>query len=337
MHRFCLETGRWPQGPHGWSVEDICCYIAWVSQSCSYATVDNYLTNGPRLYHKLLDLPWDDKRSSYMVQLTLRGVRRIKGDARPGQKLPITPELLLGIRAQLDFRSLDDITLWAACLTAFFGFLRKSNYAPESARAAPDPHILRRCDVSMAHPDSPGGPHLRLSLRMTKTIQFQERVLNLSLPCALRAPLDPFSAMWVYMSLTARRPAEEFLFGVCDPRTGAWRPMTDEWFISRVRAALSRAFPGTGTSRYGTHSFRRGGATYALRAGVSPVLIRLQGDWRSESFYDYCSVDEELREIAADLLAGDLCTRAGVTVAGPAPSTSGGVAPLSCAPPLAPQ
>ena len=114
--------------------------------------------------------------------------------------------------------------------------------------------------------------------------------------------LDPFTALFVYLNVTRSRPATEWLFGRLDDK-GTWRPMTDEWMMKRVRELLQRASPGIDVSKYGTHSFRRGGATYALRVGVSPVLIKLMGDWRSECFYDYCSVDEELREVAADLLA----------------------------------
>ena len=300
MYKFCLATGLWPRSEQGgWSVTDICRYIAWLGgQVGSIDTVGNYLTNGPRIYHMMYGLPWKDKYESWGVTLALRGLKRVKGAGRPGQKLPMTPELLLAIRSQLDFTQLNDISLWAACLVAFYGFLRKSNYAPETEKAATDPHILRRCDVIQR----PGHQRLWLRLRHTKTIQYQERLLELALPCMPGHLLDPFTALFVYLNVTKSRPATEWLFGRLDDK-GTWRPMTDEWMMKRVRELLQRASPGIDVSRYGTHSFRRGGATYALRVGVSPVLIKLMGDWRSECFYDYCSVDEELREVAADLLA----------------------------------
>jgi hypothetical protein len=35
------------------------------------------------------------------------------------------------------------------------------------------------------------------------------------------------------------------------------------------------------------HNFRRGGATFAHRMGVSPLLIKLMGDWSSDAYMTY--------------------------------------------------
>lgn len=322
MHKFCMATGLWPvHSAGGWTATDICRFIAWLGgQVGSYDTVQNYLTNGPRIYHMMHNLPWKEKAESFGVTLALRGLKRVKGAGRPGQKLPITPELLLAIRSRLDFTQVNDISLWAACLVAFFGFLRKSNYVSETEKGATDPHILRRCDVFQRQ----GHQRLWLRLRCTKTIQFQERLLELPLPCLPSHFLDPFTALYVYLGVTRSRPATEWLFGRLDGK-GRWRPMTDEWMMKRVRELLAQSCPGIDTSRYGTHSFRRGGATYALRVGVSPVLIKMMGDWKSECFYEYCSVDEELREVAADLLAEHMWASltSGPTLSSAPPASAG--------------
>ena len=39
--------------------------------------------------------------------------------------------------------------------------------------------------------------------------------------------------------------------------------------------------------QYGTHSFRRGGASFALQAGVSLDVISLMGDWKSDAMNLY--------------------------------------------------
>ena len=47
---------------------------------------------------------------------------------------------------------------------------------------------------------------------------------------------------------------------------------------------------GADPKRFGTHSFRRGAATLAFRAGAPADLIKTQGDWKSEAYQKYIEV-----------------------------------------------
>ena len=44
---------------------------------------------------------------------------------------------------------------------------------------------------------------------------------------------------------------------------------------------------GFDESNYSSHSFRRGGASFAFANGVDPILIQRQGDWLSDCFKVY--------------------------------------------------
>ena len=44
---------------------------------------------------------------------------------------------------------------------------------------------------------------------------------------------------------------------------------------------------GLDPNHYSSHSFRRGGATWAFKCGVSAELIQLQGDWKSDAYKLY--------------------------------------------------
>ena len=44
---------------------------------------------------------------------------------------------------------------------------------------------------------------------------------------------------------------------------------------------------GLNSSQYGSHSFRRGGASLALEAGVPLDTIAVMGDWKSDAVYLY--------------------------------------------------
>ena len=61
--------------------------------------------------------------------------------------------------------------------------------------------------------------------------------------------------------------------------------VTSHKFIRVLRDLLTKA--GYDAKSFTGHSFRRGGATYAFRAGVSGELIKLIGDWKSDAYSRY--------------------------------------------------
>ncbi|WAR24216.1 hypothetical protein MAR_037885, partial [Mya arenaria] len=74
---------------------------------------------------------------------------------------------------------------------------------------------------------------------------------------------------------------------------GQIRPLTSEQFIDRVKECLRLA--GIDTSDIASHSFRRGGATFCFKIGLSPDAIKLLGDWRSHCYQNYISNDVTTR------------------------------------------
>jgi hypothetical protein len=54
-------------------------------------------------------------------------------------------------------------------------------------------------------------------------------------------------------------------------------PLTHRLFVETLRFCLGKI--GVNLSEFSGHSFRRGGANFAHRMGVSPLLIKLMGDW----------------------------------------------------------
>ena len=55
---------------------------------------------------------------------------------------------------------------------------------------------------------------------------------------------------------------------------------------------------------YGSHSLRRGGASWALKCGFSGDLIRLIGDWKSDAYMAYLDLPVESRVALARRLSG---------------------------------
>ncbi len=153
-------------------------YVAYLASRLSYSSIRQYL-NIIRILHLEGGLPNPLEASWYLNSL-LRGCRRVLGDScKP--KLPMTVDVLRKIFHVLDLRSPFDITFWAACLTAFFSFLRKSNLFIDGHNSA----YLKRQDVTF----QTRGAVLRVT--HTKTIQNNERQLVLPLPHIEGSPLCP--------------------------------------------------------------------------------------------------------------------------------------------------
>ena len=233
--------------------------------------------------------------------MLLKGLGNVKGMSS-NRKLPITPNILLSIRHQLNFNEVSDINFWAACLTLFFSFLRKSNVFPVSRSTPANHRIICRGDVRVLQEDSLSG--LLLLVRWSKTIQAGQRILSCPLPLLPNHPLCPCAAL-IRAFLLTPLPANSFLFHVRSA-AGGLTPMTYVFFITKLRSILDSF--GLCPSRYSGHSFRRGGASWALQQGLSVEAIKILGDWHSDAYSAYLSMPLSHRFQSAHQFSADLPT-----------------------------
>ena len=73
------------------------------------------------------------------------------------------------------------------------------------------------------------------------------------------------------------------------PVSGKLVPLYNKGFLEHVRSKLSRSTRDS--TDYSTHSFRRGGATWALAQGLPGESIKILGDWKSSAYLSYLSLD----------------------------------------------
>lgn len=140
---------------------------------------------------------------------------------------------------------------------------------------------LRRSDI-LSYPWG-----MMLLIRWTKTIQFRERVLQIPLPRLGHHVLCPVAAVFRAFELTPNaRPDGPALLVSDFPKQ---IPLSTKVFMVRLQQCLVSA--GVQPSNYAGHSFRRGGAMWAYKAGVEPETIRQLGDWRSEAYKEYVKPD----------------------------------------------
>ena len=282
--RFCLFFGYTPvpcRAIH------LLRYIVFLARTLSTRSIPNYL-NVVRLLHLQYGYPnpLEDPLFKHQKTLLMRGIKRINGE-RVTQKLPITPDVLHKMQCHLHLDSLFDATFWAACLVAFFSFFRKSNLLPPSTTEFDTKRHLRKCDVRLF----PWG--IILVVRWSKTIQYRDRTLLVPVPKIAHSSLCPWSAVTrafklagVYQSnKSASEPAFTYL------EDGVLKTLTYTTFTTKLKRILDLC--GYDSSRFSGHSFRQGGASFALHCGVPSDYIKLQGDWKSTEYKRY--LDHSLR------------------------------------------
>ena len=136
----------------------------------------------------------------------------------------------------------------------FFGLLRKSNVFPPSALGlVAAKHLLRKISIA---PGPFGFAPCLTDVSLGKEHQFKERKHVAYLPYLPEHPLCPISAI-VRAFLVTPIPAS-----FPGPQPFWLTPLLYSKFLSILNSNLKQLY--LDSSRFATHSFRRGGATWAF-------------------------------------------------------------------------
>lgn len=278
-------------------------YVAWLSTWLAPDTIAKYISMGVRLVHEAMGIKWIPPSERLLVRLALKGARAERGDTPPKRKLPMTLHLLAAIRDAIDLRTHNAHVFWAACLMLFFCCLRKAHV---TVKGAPTKQLMLLGDIRC----HASGKFI-VSIRHTKTRQHNSglgaNILQYVLPEIPGSLLCPTKALTEYLliarpHLTSGGPL--FVEAHADEKAHnavAICPLRYAVFIHTLKQAIEQA--GLDPTLYAGQSFRRGGATFALDAGVSETVVRAMGDWKSDVWRDYVSATAKLRENASFSLA----------------------------------
>lgn len=279
------------------SAHQLCLYIQYLSRSLkSPSSVRNYVS-GLKTFHYLLGLPFPST-SELEVKLTFRGLDRLKNHV-PSKAAPVDPSLLLDLHALLDTSKPHDAVVWCLFVFMFFLFARKSQFLPLSVRSVDLNKILLRSDVKVIK------DHFQVTFRWTKTTQFG-RVVEIPLVPIPNSPLCPVQA-WENMTTLVPAPPSTPMFVM--PRGSRLVPFIYPVFQSVFKSLVKLS--GRDSSVYSSHSFRRGGASFALKLGLPGPVIQSQGNWASDAYLGYLDVSYQqrlslARHFASALLTGGL-------------------------------
>ena len=266
------------------ATETLCLYAQLLSRSFSAtSSIQNYIS-GVKKLHLLVggEFPED----SFELKLAIKGLQR-RNPHCPNQAAPITPDILSKIHSVMDITKPVDSVFWSLFLTAFFSLARKSNLVQNSLHRQ-GKQILRG-DFQL---HSRG---MTVTFRWTKTIQFGQRSLQIPLIPISGSCLCPVAA---YSNMVKLVPASPQVPAFSLPHKNTVRPVTYEDYMKALRLVIQNV--GLDPSRYSTHSFRRGGATFAFKANVPGELIKTQGDWLSEAYLKYLDLSLDNRYQVAE-------------------------------------
>jgi hypothetical protein len=167
---------------------------------------------------------------------------------------------------------------WAIATSAFWAVRRLGELTvPSNKSFDPKFHVTRTVIISTTH-NVDGSSSSSFRIPWTKTTKEEGTLIVLT---ARDDPLCPLAALSNHLSLNRHVPTSAPLFAYSTP-TG-WGFPTKPLFISTCQSIWNRLnmVPVHG------HSFRIGGATELLLAGVPPEIVARQGDWSSLSFLLY--------------------------------------------------
>ena len=179
--KFCARFNIQPYPASSLTLQFFCTDL---SQHISDKSIKVYLA-------ELRELGHSDPTVDESLRFVIRGIRRLQGESCR-QRLPITIDLLRTLKQQIrisNYSLLEQRLLWAAFTTAFYGFLRVSEFTSSSSDAT----TLRWSDISLS------SSTLTISLRQSKTDPFRRRhTLSISATntstCPVRA-LQQYSRM----------------------------------------------------------------------------------------------------------------------------------------------
>ncbi|KAJ7128426.1 hypothetical protein C8R44DRAFT_549351, partial [Mycena epipterygia] len=276
FHQFCdthsiSERARMPA-----SNFLLAAFIANHVGSVSGGTVKSWMS-GIKAWHDLNGAPWEgDDR---WVELARRTANKEGTAFKCAQQGPVTVEHMLALRAALNLARPFDAATWSIATAAFWGCRRLGELTiPSPDKYDQKYHVSRGVIIKRIRPGS-SSPATAVPLPWTKSTRERGATLTLT---DRDDDLCPSKALNNHLSVNKRVPPDAPLFAF-EASGGNWSPMTKDWFL---RCCLPVWKAANMLAVFG-HSFRIGGSTELLLAGVPCDIVAALGGWTSLAFLIY--------------------------------------------------
>ena len=146
---FCVMIGHISSSSSPCSATELtlCRFATFLAYSLQHCSIKVHLSAVRSLH---VDQGFPDPLENYLWLIrVVRGIKHSQVSLPANPRLPISSNILCIIHSALDFNSLDDHMFWAACLLAYFGFLRSAEFTFPSLSAFNPSRHLSVCVILM--------------------------------------------------------------------------------------------------------------------------------------------------------------------------------------------
>lgn len=250
----------------------LCAFIATCTNRAP-ATLNNYVS-GLRAYHIKHNLQW-------FGSTRLKYVREGMANSSPSQacikapRPPVTRAMLQTLHVNLNSSIPEEACILACADVAFWGQARLGELLLQAA----DPMPRRLPVPSFTEVKATSEDTLTVTLPYTKVKKWSGENITLTHQHDLS---NPVKALRNHMAINSM-PKSMPLFSFTSAPGLAPIVLTKRTFLAKCNEIWNNA----NLPRYTGHSFRIGGTTALLLAGVHPDLVKQMGRWSSDSYLRY--------------------------------------------------
>ena len=287
---FCANTNRQEIPTSEATLLLFVTYLA--DQGCSSSTIKVYLAAIRNAHEAQGEHECFMEASTPRLQRVMKGIQREQATVTCHRtRKPITISIMLQIQRILSkVQSHHNLMIWAACCTAWFAFLRCSEFTIPSQNAFnPDTHLTLK-DVAVDCRASP--KTIAITIKCSKTDQLRQgHIIYLG---RIGQKVCPVQAMAAYLVVRGSQPGALFI-----ERDGT--TLTRRLFSKALKEIFDELHLNYGA--FNTHSFRIGAATTANQVGMSDINIKTLGRWKSNAYQSYIHANpQQLAKLSAQLL-----------------------------------
>ncbi len=222
--------------------------------------------SGLRAWHEINSATWAGG-DEFVVHIKTATAKRGACPSRPKRR-PVTLEHLFALHEGLQMTNSFDVAVWAVALCAFWGCCRLGELTIPSHNAFDERlHVAKSTHITFCR-HLGGAESAQFHIPWAK----MERHEGADLIFTAREDLCPVQALRAHLEASKDVPGDAPLFAFKTADL-TWAPMVKDWFLKRCRDIWE---PLHLDFIHG-HSFRPGGATELLLAGVPPETVAKQG------------------------------------------------------------
>ena len=261
------------------SVNNLALFISYLSwRKFASSTISTYVS-ALSYVHKLANFP--DPTKQFLVQKILAAHSKLYSS--PDVRLPITRSVLQRSVLALNHTNssaYQRLLYQTMFVVAFYGFFRVGELTAKGANLKP---LVQIQDLHFQFKDN------CVTAATIVITDFKHnsdrRPFSVVLHCASGAEFCPVNYLQRYCAMRGTIPGALFCFS-----DGS--PVKTSHFTQQLRHALN--FCGLDSSKYKSHSFRIGAASWAADKGLSDAQIRHLGRWKSDAFKLYIRPPSEV-------------------------------------------